>query len=41
MIIQALTSYVTDVKLRQFPEASHMFTMKEEALTALYGGKEQ
>jgi 3-methyl-2-oxobutanoate hydroxymethyltransferase len=40
-IVQALTSYVAEVKLRQFPEASHMFTMKEEELTALYGGKEK
>lgn len=40
-IVQALSSYVTEVKLRQFPEADHMFTMKEEELTALYGGKRQ
>ncbi|MBA2870205.1 3-methyl-2-oxobutanoate hydroxymethyltransferase [Anoxybacillus calidus] len=40
-IIQALSSYVTEVKFRKFPESSHMFTMKEEELTALYGGKEQ
>ncbi|KXG11012.1 3-methyl-2-oxobutanoate hydroxymethyltransferase [Anoxybacillus rupiensis] len=36
----ALTSYVTEVKLRQFPEREHMFTMKEEEWIALYGGKQ-
>jgi 3-methyl-2-oxobutanoate hydroxymethyltransferase len=40
-ILSALSSYVAEVKLRQFPEASHMFSMKEEELTALYGGKNQ
>ncbi|OQM45185.1 3-methyl-2-oxobutanoate hydroxymethyltransferase [Anoxybacillus sp. UARK-01] len=36
----ALTSYVMEVKLRQFPEREHMFTMKEEEWIALYGGKQ-
>ena len=39
IISHALASYVADVKLRQFPEATHMFTMKEEEWIALYGGK--
>jgi 3-methyl-2-oxobutanoate hydroxymethyltransferase len=39
MILSALSNYVSEVKMRQFPEASHMFMMKEEELTALYGGK--
>jgi 3-methyl-2-oxobutanoate hydroxymethyltransferase len=41
IITHALASYVADVKLRQFPERSHMFTMKEEEWIALYGGKQQ
>jgi 3-methyl-2-oxobutanoate hydroxymethyltransferase len=39
VILGALSNYVSEVKMRQFPEASHMFMMKEEELTALYGGK--
>jgi 3-methyl-2-oxobutanoate hydroxymethyltransferase len=39
-ITHALANYVADVKLRQFPEPSHMFMMKEEEWTALYGGKQ-
>jgi 3-methyl-2-oxobutanoate hydroxymethyltransferase len=39
-ITHALANYVADVKLRQFPEPSHMFTMKEEEWIALYGGKQ-
>ncbi|MBA2875061.1 3-methyl-2-oxobutanoate hydroxymethyltransferase [Thermaerobacillus caldiproteolyticus] len=41
IITEALANYVADVKLRQFPEASHMFTMKEEEWIALYGGRQQ
>ncbi|MBB5323375.1 3-methyl-2-oxobutanoate hydroxymethyltransferase [Anoxybacillus tepidamans] len=41
VIHNALISYVTEVKLRQFPESAHMFTMKEEEWVALYGGKQQ
>lgn len=39
-ITHALANYVADVKLRRFPEAAHMFTMKEEEWVALYGGKQ-
>ncbi|MRX70970.1 3-methyl-2-oxobutanoate hydroxymethyltransferase [Bacillus lacus] len=38
-IHQALKSYKEEVKLRAFPELQHTFTMKEEELEALYGGK--
>jgi len=37
-IHSAITSYVAEVKMRQFPEVGHMFVMKEDELTALYGG---
>lgn len=40
VISHAITNYVADVKLCQFPELSHMFTMKEEEWIALYGGKQ-
>ncbi|WP_446663191.1 3-methyl-2-oxobutanoate hydroxymethyltransferase [Geobacillus sp. CCR] len=39
-IVEALANYVADVKLRQFPEPAHTFTMKEEEWVALYGGKQ-
>ncbi|MFE8702210.1 3-methyl-2-oxobutanoate hydroxymethyltransferase [Cytobacillus sp. FJAT-54145] len=37
---QAIKSYVSEVKKGTFPEDSHSFTMKEEELQGLYGGKE-
>lgn len=37
-IVAALANYVADVKMRQFPEPVHTFTMKEEEWVALYGG---
>lgn len=37
---QAIRSYVSEVKKGTFPEDSHSFTMKEEELQGLYGGKE-
>jgi len=38
LIEDAISKYTEEVKLRQFPEAIHSFTMKEEQLEALYGG---
>lgn len=40
MIASGLNSYVAEVRLRAFPEDKHSFTMKEEELQALYGGRE-
>jgi 3-methyl-2-oxobutanoate hydroxymethyltransferase len=34
-----LSAYVSEVKSGAFPQDSHSFTMKEEELKALYGGK--
>lgn len=34
-----LTGYVTEVKSKAFPKPEHSFTMKEETLLRLYGGK--
>ncbi|HET7577810.1 MAG TPA: 3-methyl-2-oxobutanoate hydroxymethyltransferase [Bacillales bacterium] len=39
-IREALRHYVGDVKDRSFPEEKHMFTMKEEEIHALYGGRQ-
>ncbi|WP_417900034.1 3-methyl-2-oxobutanoate hydroxymethyltransferase [Bacillus haimaensis] len=36
-----LSGYVTEVKNKAFPKPEHSFTMKEEALQRLYGGKSQ
>ncbi|USL31974.1 3-methyl-2-oxobutanoate hydroxymethyltransferase [Priestia megaterium] len=38
-ILQGLSQYVSEVKKREFPKEAHTFSMKEEQLTALYGGK--
>ncbi|WP_408006505.1 3-methyl-2-oxobutanoate hydroxymethyltransferase [Pseudalkalibacillus sp. A8] len=35
----SIKNYVEDVKERNFPEGKHTFTMKEEQLASLYGGK--
>ncbi|MCF6137552.1 3-methyl-2-oxobutanoate hydroxymethyltransferase [Pseudalkalibacillus berkeleyi] len=35
----SIRSYVEDVKEQKFPEDKHSFTMKEEQLASLYGGK--
>ncbi|MGE7764777.1 3-methyl-2-oxobutanoate hydroxymethyltransferase [Peribacillus sp. NPDC096540] len=40
LIRNSITSYVNEVKTKDFPTKEHTFTMKEEQLTALYGGKE-
>ena len=39
LISLGLTSYVTEVKLGLFPSEQHSFSMKEEELMGLYGGK--
>ncbi|MFB7638431.1 3-methyl-2-oxobutanoate hydroxymethyltransferase [Peribacillus butanolivorans] len=39
LISNSITSYVNDVKTKDFPTKEYTFTMKEEQLTALYGGK--
>jgi 3-methyl-2-oxobutanoate hydroxymethyltransferase len=38
-MIESIQAYVSDVKSNQFPEEKHSFTMKEEELKVLYGGK--
>ncbi len=35
-----LRAYVNEVRNKLFPTDQHSFTMKEEVLTTLYGGKE-
>jgi len=37
-ITTALEQYVEEVKERSFPKEEHSFSMKEETVTALYGG---
>ncbi|MEH7437195.1 3-methyl-2-oxobutanoate hydroxymethyltransferase [Neobacillus drentensis] len=39
-MIESIQSYVSDVKKGLFPEDKHSFTMKEQELKVLYGGKE-
>jgi 3-methyl-2-oxobutanoate hydroxymethyltransferase len=39
-IIESIQAYIADVKNKQFPEEEHTFTMKEEELKVLYGGRE-
>ncbi|MBM7703332.1 3-methyl-2-oxobutanoate hydroxymethyltransferase [Metabacillus iocasae] len=39
LVVPSLKQYVLEVKKKSFPEEKHTFTMKEEQLTALYGGK--
>ncbi|MCP8968780.1 3-methyl-2-oxobutanoate hydroxymethyltransferase [Ectobacillus ponti] len=38
-IVRGIIQYRDEVKARQFPDDAHSFTMKEEELTALYGGQ--
>jgi len=37
-ITAAIQQYVCDVKMRNFPQLEHSFTMNDEALSTLYGG---
>ncbi|PKG24104.1 3-methyl-2-oxobutanoate hydroxymethyltransferase [Niallia nealsonii] len=39
-IKQAIEQYIHEVKMSEFPEITHSFTMKEEELKSLYGGKQ-
>lgn len=39
-MIESIQSYVAEVKKNQFPEEKHSFTMNEQELKGLYGGKE-
>lgn len=39
LITLGINSYVTEVKIGLFPSDKHSFTMKEEELVGLYGGK--
>lgn len=41
VITDAIQNYVQDVKEKKFPEEKHSFTMNEEQLRELYGGKEE
>ena len=38
-IKQSLIQYISEVKTMDFPSVHHSFTMKEEELENLYGGK--
>jgi len=38
-MIESIQAYTADVRKEQFPEEKHSFTMKEQELNALYGGK--
>ncbi|MFK9093435.1 3-methyl-2-oxobutanoate hydroxymethyltransferase [Bacillus salipaludis] len=38
-MIESIQAYSSEVKNKQFPEDKHSFTMKEEELKVLYGGK--
>ncbi len=39
LMISSLKEYVNEVKTREFPDEAHSYTMKEEQLQSLYGGK--
>lgn len=39
LVQSGLSAYVAEVKLGAFPEDKHSFSMKDEELAALYGGK--
>ncbi|MBP3038221.1 3-methyl-2-oxobutanoate hydroxymethyltransferase [Bacillaceae bacterium Marseille-Q3522] len=40
LILESIQAYIADVKNKRFPEEKHSFTMKDEELKALYGGKQ-
>lgn len=40
-ITDAVESYIAEVKEKHFPTEEHSFSMKEEVLAQLYGGKEE
>ncbi len=39
LAVEGLKQYVSEVKTREFPDDDHSFTMKEDTLQSLYGGK--
>lgn len=39
IILESIQAYTADSKNKRFPEEKHTFTMKEEELKVLYGGK--
>jgi 3-methyl-2-oxobutanoate hydroxymethyltransferase len=39
-MIESIQAFTDDVRTEQFPEEKHTFTMKEQELKVLYGGKE-
>ncbi|WP_066369837.1 3-methyl-2-oxobutanoate hydroxymethyltransferase [Neobacillus fumarioli] len=39
-IVESIHAYTQDVKAKRFPEDKHSFTMKEEELKLLYGGRQ-
>lgn len=39
VVVEGLKQYVSEVKLREFPGEKHSYTMVEEELQTLYGGK--
>lgn len=39
-ILESIQAYTDDVKNKRFPEEKHSFTVKEEELKGLYGGKQ-
>lgn len=39
VILKGIGEYVNEVKNQQFPDESHVYTMKEDELDQLYGGK--
>jgi 3-methyl-2-oxobutanoate hydroxymethyltransferase len=39
LFLDAISQYVKEVKANVFPEEKHTFSMKEEEVSALYGGK--
>lgn len=40
VILESIQAYAADVRSERFPEEKHSFTMKEEELIGLYGGKQ-
>jgi len=39
LMSRAISGYVSEVKSNDFPSREHSFTMNEEEVAALYGGK--
>ncbi|OIK12313.1 3-methyl-2-oxobutanoate hydroxymethyltransferase [Bacillus sp. MUM 13] len=39
LVAKAIEDYVAEVKTKEFPSIDHSFTMKEDEISSLYGGK--